>query len=137
MGFDTVKVWGSSPHVPIGLEPRFLCVLRSVLVHRAFGIAEMPKLSQGQLEPLFRRLNLANIPGIYQQVADRAGKENWYRDFLAFLLVEEVAFRKQTRLQRLRKAHFPFFNMIDEFDFSFQSTLRQRLLGFLPGTGFR
>jgi hypothetical protein len=29
-----------------------------------------PKLSEGQLEPLFRRLNLANTPRIYQQVAD-------------------------------------------------------------------
>src|SRR5262249_37379066 len=40
-------------------------------------------LSEGQLEPLCRRLNLANTPRIYQQVADRAEKENWsYRDFL-------------------------------------------------------
>jgi DNA replication protein DnaC len=90
-----------------------------------------PKLSEGQLEPLFRRLNLAHTRRIYQDVVDRAEKESWsYRDFLALLLAEEVAHRKQTRLQRLtRKAHFPFFKTVDEFDFRLQSTLRRALLG--------
>ena len=97
-----------------------------------------PKLSDGQLEPLFRRLNLAHTRRIYQGVADRAEKENWtYRDFLALLLAEEVAHRRQTRLQRLtRKAHFPFLKTIDEFDFSLQSTLRQSLLGSYLGPDF-
>jgi DNA replication protein DnaC len=98
----------------------------------------MPKLSEGQLEPLFRRLNLAHTRRIYQDVADRAEKENWsYRDFLTLLLAEEVAHRKQTRLQRFtRKAHFPFFKTIDEFDFSLQTTLRQSLLGSYLGPDF-
>jgi DNA replication protein DnaC len=96
------------------------------------------QLSEGQLEAVFRRLNLAHTRRIYQEVADRAEKENWsYRDFLALLLAEEVAHRKQTRLQRLtRKAHFPFFKTIDEFDFSLQSSLRQSLLGSYLGTDF-
>lgn len=95
-------------------------------------------LSEGQLEPLFRRLNLAHTRRIYQQVADRAEKENWtYRDSLSLLLAEEVAHRKQTRLQRFtRKAHFPFLKTIDEFDFSLQSTLRQSLLGSYLGPDF-
>src|SRR5438552_10414098 len=98
----------------------------------------IPKLSEGQLEPLFRRLNLAHTRRIYQEVADRAEKENWtYRDFLALLLAEEVAHRKQTRLQRCtRQAHFPFFKTIDEFDFTLQSTLRQSLLGSYLGPDF-
>ena len=97
-----------------------------------------PQLAEGQLEPLFRRLNLAHTRRIYQDVADRAEKENWsYRDFLALLLAEEVAHRKQTRLQRFtRKAHFPFFKTIDEFDFSLQTTLRQSLLGSYLGPDF-
>jgi DNA replication protein DnaC len=96
------------------------------------------KLSEGQLEALFRRLNLAHTRRIYQEVADRAEKENWsYCDFLALLLAEEVAHRKQTRLQRCtRSAHFPFFKTIDEFDFSLQSTLRQSLLGSYLGPDF-
>ena len=101
-------------------------------------VRKTPKLSEGQLEPLFRRLNLAHTRRIYQEAADRAEKENWtYRDFLALLLAEEVAHRKQTRLQRLtRKAHFPFLKTIDEFDFSLQSTLRQSLLGSYLGPDF-
>src|ERR1700757_334559 len=99
---------------------------------------EIPKLSEEQLEPLFRRLNLAHTRRIYQQVIDRAEKENWtYRDFLALLLAEEEAHRKQTRLQRgTRQAHFPFFKTIDEFDFTLQSTLRQSLLGSYLGPDF-
>src|SRR5499425_1701646 len=96
------------------------------------------KLSDGQLELLFRRLNLANTRSIYQEVAHRAEKENWaYRDFLALLLAEEVAHRKQTRLQRFtRKAHFPFFKTIDEFDFSLQTSLRQPLFTSYLGPDF-
>jgi hypothetical protein len=101
-------------------------------------VLAIPKLSEGQLDPLFRRLNLAYTRRIYQEVADRAEKENWtYRDFLALLLAEEVAHRKQTRLQRCtRQAHFPFFKTIDEFDFTLQSTLRQSLLGSYLGPDF-
>jgi DNA replication protein DnaC len=93
--------------------------------------SESAKLSEGQLEALFRRLNLAHTRRVYQEVADHAERESWsYRDFLAFLLAEEVAHRTQTRLQRFtRKANFPFFKTIDEFDFTLQSTLRQSLLG--------
>ncbi len=106
--------------------------------HNSGPHSKMPPLSEGQLEPLFRRLNLAHTRRIYQDLADRAEKENWsYRDFLALLLAEEVAHRKQTRLQRFtRKAHFPFFKTIDEFDFSLQTTLRQSLLGSYLGPDF-
>ncbi len=106
--------------------------------HNLEAERKTPQLSEGQLEPLFRRLNLAHTRRIFQAVADRAEKENWtYRDFLALLLAEEVAHRKQTRLQRLtRKAHFPFFKTIDEFDFSLQSTLRHSLLGSYLGPDF-
>jgi DNA replication protein DnaC len=106
--------------------------------HNAEPTSNKPQLAEGQLEPLFRRLNLAHTRRIYQDVADRAEKENWsYRDFLALLLAEEVAHRKQTRLQRCtRQAHFPFFKTIDEFDFSLQTTLRQSLLGSYLGPDF-
>jgi DNA replication protein DnaC len=97
-----------------------------------------PELSEAQLEAHFRRLNLAHMRRIYLEVADRAEKETWsYRDFLALLLAEEVARRKQTRLQRCtRNAHFPFLKTIDEFDFTLQSTLRQSLLGSYLGVDF-
>src|SRR5262245_9090407 len=89
------------------------------------------ELSEGQLQIHFRRLNLAHMRRIYKEVAGRAEKESWsYRDFLALLLAEEVARRKQTRIQRCtRNAHFPFFKTIDEFDFTLQSTLRESVIG--------
>src|SRR6202162_4972290 len=106
--------------------------------HNQRPTPEIPKLSEGQLEPLFLRLNLAHTRRIYQEVADRAEKEKWtYRAFLALLRAKEVAHRKQPRLQRFtRKAHFPFFKTIDEFDFSLQTTLRQSLLGSYLGLEF-
>jgi DNA replication protein DnaC len=96
------------------------------------------ELSEGQLEIHFRRLNLAHMRRIYKEVAVRAEKESWsYRDFLALLLAEEVARRKQTRLQRCtRSAHFPFFKTIDEFDFTLQSTLRESVIGSYLGLDF-
>src|SRR6266853_3562290 len=101
-------------------------------------VLAIPKLSEGHLEPLFRRLNLAHTRRPYQGGAARAEKENWtYRDFLALLLAEEVAHRKQTRLTRCtRQAHFPFFKTNDEFDFTLQSTLRQSLLASYMGPDF-
>ena len=44
--------------------------------HPLAPTGNMPKLLEGELEPLCRRLNLANTPRIYPQVADRAEKEN-------------------------------------------------------------
>jgi DNA replication protein DnaC len=100
--------------------------------------AKSLELSEGQLEAHFRRLNLAHMRRIYKEVAGQAEKESWsYRDFLALLLAEEVARRKQTRLQRCtRSAHFPFFKTIDEFDFTLQSTLRESLIGSYLGLDF-
>jgi len=101
-------------------------------------MTQTTQLSAPQLDALFKRLNLAHMRRIYQEVAHRAEKENWsYRDFLALLLAEEVARRKQTRLQRFtRSAHFPFLKTIDEFDFTLQSTLRQSLFGSYLGPDF-
>jgi DNA replication protein DnaC len=61
----------------------------------------------------------------------RAERESWsYRDFLTLLVTEEIAHRQHTRLARLtRRAHFPFLKTIDDFNFTYQSTLRVQTLG--------
>jgi DNA replication protein DnaC len=61
----------------------------------------------------------------------RAERESWsYHDFLTLLVTEEIAHRQQTRLGRLtRRAHFPFLKTIDDFNFTYQSTLRLHMLG--------
>jgi len=89
------------------------------------------KPSEIPIERLMKRLHLANAPRIYSELADRAEREQWsYRDYLAVLVAEEVAHRQQTRIGRLtRKAHLPFLKTIEEFDFTYQSTLRLSVLG--------
>ena len=89
------------------------------------------QLSEIELDALLKRLHLPNMRRIYRQGAAQAEEAQWaYRDFLGFLVAEEVAHRTQTRLQRLtRKAGFPFLKTIDDFDFTLQSTLRAAMLG--------
>jgi DNA replication protein DnaC len=90
-----------------------------------------PDLSEIELDALLKRLHLANLRRVFREAITRAEEEQWsYRDFLALLVAEEVAHRKQTRLQRLtRRARFPYLKTIDDFDFTLQSNLRVALLG--------
>ena len=89
------------------------------------------KLTDAELDALLKRLHLANARKIWPKLVERAEKEEWsYRDFLTLLVAEEIAQRQQTRLGRLsHRASFPFFKTIDDFNFTYQSTLRLALLG--------
>jgi len=88
-------------------------------------------LSDVQLDALIKRLSLANARRMWRELTRRAEEEAWtYRDFLALLVSEEIAHRYQTRITRMvRRAHFPFFKTIDDFNFTYQSTVRLALLG--------
>jgi DNA replication protein DnaC len=83
------------------------------------------------LDLLFKRLHLANARRVWRDLVQRAEREAWaYGDFLTVLAAEEIAHRQQTRLARLsRRAHFPFLKTIDDFNFTYQSTLRMAVLG--------
>jgi DNA replication protein DnaC len=83
------------------------------------------------LDRLFKRLHLANTRRVWRDLLERAEQEDWaYEHFLTVLVTEEIAHRQQTRLARLsRRAAFPFLKTIDDFDFTYQSTLRLSLLG--------
>ena len=83
------------------------------------------------LDALLKRLHLANARRVWRDLIGRAEQEGWAcRDFLALLVAEEVAHRQQTRIRRLsRRALFPFLKTIDDFDFTWQSTVRLALLG--------
>jgi DNA replication protein DnaC len=89
------------------------------------------KPTDDELDALLKRLHLANARRIWRSLVERAEKEQWsFRDFLALLAAEEIAQRQQTRLGRLsRWAGFPFLKTIDDFNFTFQSTVRLSLLG--------
>jgi DNA replication protein DnaC len=83
------------------------------------------------LDGLFKRLSLANARRVWRDLIQRAERERWsYQDVLAMLVVEEIAHRQQTRLARLtRWAHFPYLKTIDDFNFTYQSTLRLTMVG--------
>jgi DNA replication protein DnaC len=83
------------------------------------------------LDALFKRLHLANARRVWRDLLQRAEQEQWtYHKLLSILVTEEIAHRQQTRLDRLsRRARFPFLKTIDDFDFTYQSTVRLALLG--------
>ena len=87
------------------------------------------------LDGLLRRLHLPTVRRLYGELEVRAEKEGMgYRDYLATLIAEEVAHRAQTRIERaVRRAHFPFLATIEEFDFTFQASVRLALLGSYLG----
>lgn len=87
------------------------------------------------LEPLLKRLHLAYARRHWLDLCQRAEEEQWSpRKLLAILFSEEIAQRRNTRVQRqVRRSGFPFLRTIDEFDFSLQSNLRQALLGSYLG----
>lgn len=89
------------------------------------------KAADIDFDRLLKRLNLANTRRVWRDLIARAETERWsFHDFLATLVAEEIAQRSHTRLARLsHRAQFPFLKTIDEFDFTYQSTLRLALLG--------
>ncbi|TVR56276.1 MAG: AAA family ATPase [Gemmatimonadales bacterium] len=57
-----------------------------------------------------------------------------YRSYLGILIAEEIAHRAQTRITRsVRKARFPFLRTVEDFDFTFQTSVRLQMLGTLLG----
>ncbi|MCB9920525.1 MAG: ATP-binding protein [Planctomycetes bacterium] len=88
-------------------------------------------LSDTQFEHLLKRLHLAFLRHNWRALLDRAEREQWsYRDVLTVAISEEVAHRVQTGIaRRTRAARLPFLKTIDDFNFTFQSTLRLQMLG--------
>jgi hypothetical protein len=70
------------------------------------------------LDPLLRRLHLANTRRVWRQLIARAEQEQWsYEQLLQTLIAEEVAHRRATRLNRaVHAARFPFLRTVEEFD---------------------
>jgi DNA replication protein DnaC len=92
---------------------------------------EAPVMTDVNLDALLKRLSLANSRRVWRDLVQRAERETWtYRDFLTVLVTEEIGHRQQTRLARCsRRAHFPFLKTIDDFDFTYQSTVRLNVVG--------
>jgi DNA replication protein DnaC len=89
----------------------------------------------GLLDATLKRLHLPTVRRLYAELAVRAEAEGMsYREYLEILTSEEVAHRAQTRITRsTRKARFPYLRTIEEFDFTFQTSVRLQMLGTLLG----
>jgi len=90
------------------------------------------------LDVFLKRLHLANTRRVWRDLIQRAEKEQWpHGRLLHTLLSEEVAHRRGTRLTRaVRAAGFPFLRTVEEFDFTYQSTLRLTTIGSLLAPDF-
>jgi DNA replication protein DnaC len=87
---------------------------------------------------MLRRLHLPTVRRLYGELAIQAEKEPMgYSEYLESLVAEEIAHRNQTRILRaVRRAKFPFLRTMEEFDFTFQSSVQPRLLGSYLGPEF-
>jgi DNA replication protein DnaC len=87
------------------------------------------------LDAMLKRLHLPTIRRLHAELAVRAEEAGMsYRTFLEILFAEEIAHRAQTRITRsVRKAKFPFLRTVEEFDFTFQTSVRLKMLGSLLG----
>ena len=90
------------------------------------------------IDVFLKRLHLANARRVWRDLVLRAEKEEWsYEHMLTTLFAEEVAHRRGTRLTRATSAAgFPFLRTIEEFDFSYQSSLRLTTMGTLLSPDF-
>lgn len=87
------------------------------------------------LDAMLKRLHLPTIRRLHAELAVRAERDGTsYHDYLEILVAEEIAHRTQTRISRsVRKAGFPFLRTIEDFDFTFQNSLRLQMLGTFLG----
>ena len=87
------------------------------------------------LDGMLRRLHLPTVRRLYGELATRAEAEGMsYRSYLETLVAEEIAHRSETRTTRaVRKARFPFLRTIDDFNFTFQTSLKLQMLGSYLG----
>lgn len=91
-----------------------------------------------ELEQALRRLHLPTVRRLFGPLAEEAEKCGWtYRQYLEQLMTEEIAHRAETRISRAtRKAKFPFLKTVEEFDFTFQRSVKKKALGRFFGPEF-
>jgi DNA replication protein DnaC len=87
---------------------------------------------------LIRQMKSPRIAQALPRVAEQARSESWsYEDFLAVLLDQEVLARQaQGGEARIRAAHFPARKTVEDFDFSYQTSLRQQVVLHLATLSF-
>jgi DNA replication protein DnaC len=85
-----------------------------------------------------KRLRLSHINQHLPPLMERAVAEDWsYQEFLTSLLEAEVFSREQQAIeQRIRVAHLPARKTLEQFDFSFQTSVKRQVLLHLANLDF-
>jgi DNA replication protein DnaC len=94
--------------------------------------------SAAELTHLFRALKAPAAARALPKLADRARAEEWsYERFAEVLLATEVATRETHGGEaRIKAARFPARKTLEEFDFSFQRSVRKQVIEHLGQLDF-
>lgn len=85
-----------------------------------------------------KRLRLSHMNEHLPPLLERAIVEEWfYQEFLTSLLEAEVFSREQQPIeQRIRAAHLPARKTLEQFDFSFETSVKRQVLLHLANLDF-
>ena len=85
-----------------------------------------------------KRLRLSHMNEHLPPLLERAMAEEWsYQEFLTSLLEAEVFSREQHAIERrMQTAHLPARKTLEQFDFSFQTSVKRQLLLHLANLDF-
>jgi len=90
------------------------------------------------LESQMQALKLKGILTHYQEIAEKASQNNLsYTEFLSLLFEEELKRKNDVTVKtKINKARFPFIKTLEEFDFGFQPSLREKEIIALSSLDF-
>ena len=97
-----------------------------------------PSRLPAELVHLFRELKAPAAARAFGKLAERARAEEWsYERFVEALLCTEVSSRESSggRL-RIRAARFPAYKTLEEFDFTFQRSVKKQVIEHLGQLDF-
>lgn len=92
----------------------------------------------GYLESQMQALKLKGMLAHYQEVTEKASQNNLsYTEYLSLLFEEELKRKNEGTVKtKINKARFPFIKTLEEFDFSFQPSLREKEIIALSSLDF-
>jgi DNA replication protein DnaC len=82
----------------------------------------------GYLESQMQSLKLKGMLAHYQEVTEKASQNTLsYTEYLSLLFEEELKRKTEGTVKtKINKARFPFIKTLEEFDFSFQPSIREK-----------
>lgn len=90
------------------------------------------------LENQMKALKLKGVLTHYQEITEKASQNNLsYKEYLSLLFEEELKRKNEGTVRtKINKARFPYIKTLEEFDFSFQPSLREKEIISLSSLDF-